>query len=209
MCLCFSPSSVEKLVEGEGGGLYPGGHPPGYPVPCSGSPGAGGTWSSSVPAQPAPHPAYISGQQQPGAGGPGQPSPVPGAGAGGGQGGGGQGGAAPLPSPLYPWMRSQFGNGNYDHDTIYTNCLLSSKVIINFDDEYCFREEERTSDLHQIPNTRTRERVSLQPLSHSQAEDRDSSRPVSYRETDQDLVPEQKNEMEEGEQIKVGWSRPG
>ena len=159
MCLCFSPSSVEKLVEGEGGGLYPGGHPPGYPVPCSGSPGAGGTWSSSVPAQPAPHPAYISGQQQPGAGGPGQPSPVPGAGAGGGQGGGGQGGAAPLPSPLYPWMRSQFGNGNYDHDTIYTNApaafkddyVLEGFYLINTDDELFQRGRE---DVRPTPDTK-------------------------------------------------------
>ena len=56
---CFSP--VEKLVEGEGGGLYPGQgpHPP-Y-VPCSGSPGGGGAgaWPASVPGQvPGGHPGY-------------------------------------------------------------------------------------------------------------------------------------------------------
>ena len=55
----FSP--VEKLVEGEGGSLYPGQgpHPP-Y-VPCSGSPGGGGAgaWPTSVPGQvPGGHPGY-------------------------------------------------------------------------------------------------------------------------------------------------------
>ena len=48
-------------MEGEGGGLYPGGgaHPP-Y-VPCSGSPGGGGAgaWPASVPGQvPGGHPGY-------------------------------------------------------------------------------------------------------------------------------------------------------
>ena len=111
--LNFSP--VEKLVEGDSA-LYP--HPP-Y-VPCSGSPApGGGTWSSSVPAPGHPgHPAYMG----PGPGAGGQPSPAAGGqhnntSQGQGPGSGGQSGA-PLPSPLYPWMRSQFGNGNINSITL-------------------------------------------------------------------------------------------
>ena len=121
---CFSP--VEKLVEGEGGAaLYPG-HAP-Y-VPCSGSPGGGGVAGGGPPyghpggghqAPPPPHPAY--GQPSPAAGGQHSAQPAqPGQGGG----GGGGGGAAPLPSPLYPWMRSQFGNGTVTLFSYYITTLL-------------------------------------------------------------------------------------
>ena len=113
-------------MEGEGGAaLYPG-HAP-Y-VPCSGSPGGGGVAGGGPPyghpggghqAPPPPHPAY--GQPSPAAGGQHSAQPAqPGQGGG----GGGGGGAAPLPSPLYPWMRSQFGNGTVTLFSYYITTLL-------------------------------------------------------------------------------------
>jgi len=84
-------------VLGEDGAVYPA-----YAA-CSQSPG--GTWTNTVGGGPTPG-AYMGHQ-----------SPVPGTGAtvvgaGTPQSSQQQGGATPqaaLPSPLYPWMRSQFG----------------------------------------------------------------------------------------------------
>ena len=74
---------------------------------------------------------------------------------------------------------------------------------------FLYRAEERAADIHAIPNTRARERISLQPLSHPTKTDRDCPRAVPHREADQDLVPEQDDEVEEGEQIQVRRPRPG
>ena len=74
---------------------------PGYPAfaPCSQSPG--GTWNNNVAGAYIPHPS---------------PSAVPG-GQGTPQGTPQQGTPqAPLPSPLYPWMRSQFGRFTWNRN---------------------------------------------------------------------------------------------
>ena len=92
----YSPGEGKLGDESQGPHAYP------PYAPCSQSPG--GTWTNNVAAQ---HPGYMSG-----AGG--QPSPVPGVPQTGSQ---TQAQAAnpqaPLPSPLYPWMRSQFGNQDF------------------------------------------------------------------------------------------------
>ena len=95
---------------GGGGGLYPP-----YTVPCSQSPG--GSWSGGSVPPGAPHYMPGGGQPSPGPGQlpgqlPGQPPPPLQQQQQSQQSGGAGGGQAPLPSPLYPWMRSQFGNGN-------------------------------------------------------------------------------------------------
>lgn len=71
-------------------------HPGQYPAyPCTQPPGA---WNNNVPSQHLANTYSLAGH--------GQPSPIP---------PGGQGGqSAPVPSPLYPWMRSQFGE-NFVH----------------------------------------------------------------------------------------------
>merc|ERR1719193_2917899 len=79
------PSPQEPKMEA--GTVPPGPHPsqyPGYVPGCSQGPG----WNNNLPGQHST--TYMAGH--------GQPSPVPP--------GGPQG--APVPSPLYPWMRSQF-----------------------------------------------------------------------------------------------------
>ena len=50
----------------------------------------------------------------------------------------------------------------------------------------------------QIPNIGVREGVPLQPLSHQKTSYRDCPCAVLDRETDQDLVPEQEDEAQEG-----------
>jgi len=54
-----------------------------------------------------------------------------------------------------------------------------------------------SSDLHQVSDSGARERISLQPLSHTQATHRDRPRPLSHRAPDQNMVPEPSNEAEE------------
>lgn len=54
------------------------------------------------------------------------------------------------------------------------------------------------TDIHEVPNTRTRKRIPLQPLSDTPAQDRDSTRALPHRETDQNLVPESTHEVKEG-----------
>lgn len=53
------------------------------------------------------------------------------------------------------------------------------------------------TDLHKVPNTRTRKGIPLQPLSDTPTQDRDSTRALSYRETDQNMVPESTHEVKE------------
>ena len=68
-----------------------GGHPGQYPGYSS----CGAGWNNNLPPQHVQNSYSLAGH--------GQPSPLP---PGGPQGGPG---SAPVPSPLYPWMRSQFG----------------------------------------------------------------------------------------------------
>ena len=77
-------------MEAGGGGSHPAQYP-GYST-------CGQTWNNNLPpgGLPAGHV-----QNSYSLAGHGQPSPLPP--------GGPQGGSAPVPSPLYPWMRSQFG----------------------------------------------------------------------------------------------------
>jgi len=83
-----SPGEAKLGEDSQGPHVYP------PYAPCSQSPG--GTWTNNVGGQ---HPGYM----------PGQPSPVPGVTQAGAPGPQPQAAVqAPLPSPLYPWMRSQF-----------------------------------------------------------------------------------------------------
>lgn len=67
-----------------------------------------------------------------------------------------------------------------------------------------FRRSERVSassrpaNVYQIPDAGTGKRVSLQPLPDTETTDRNRARPVPDRTPDQDLVPEQADEAEEG-----------
>ena len=63
------------------------------------------------------------------------------------------------------------------------------------------RTQEAADGLHQAPNPRVRKGVPLQSVSYEEEEDRDRPLVVSIGEADQDLVPEQTNEVEEGQQI--------
>jgi len=62
------------------------------------------------------------------------------------------------------------------------------------------RTEENSSDVHSLPDSRTREGVPLQPLPDATTSHRDSAPAAPHRATDQDLVPEPAHEVEEGEQ---------
>lgn len=63
------------------------------------------------------------------------------------------------------------------------------------------REKERPTNVHPLSNAGAGKGVSLQQISHEAATYRDSARPLSYGETDKNLVSEQADEMEEGEQV--------
>jgi hypothetical protein len=107
----FSPGESNKVL-GEDGAVYPA-----YAA-CSQSPG--GTWTNSGPA-----PGAYMGHQSPV---PGAGAPVAGAGGTPQSGQQQQQGATPqaaLPSPLYPWMRSQFGEG--ENSII---CMFNRKKIL-------------------------------------------------------------------------------
>lgn len=78
--------------------------------------------------------------------------------------------------------------------------------IIN--DHSIFREEERPTNVHEIPDAGTREGISFQSVPDAAKTHRDRTRSLSNREADQDLVPEPSHEMEEGEQDqRRGWFR--
>ena len=82
----------------------------------------------------------------------------------------------------------------------WTNCSFS----------WYFRTKTGTSDVHPVSDPRTWKGVSLQPLLDPTAENRDCSRFVLNRTPNQNLVPEPKNEVEEGEQVQAGRGRgPG
>lgn len=54
------------------------------------------------------------------------------------------------------------------------------------------------ADVHPIPDARAGERVPLQPLLDEETQDRDCACALSDGEADQDLVPEQEDEAQEG-----------
>jgi len=64
-------------------------------------------------------------------------------------------------------------------------------------------------DLLTLPDTGARERVPVQPLPHPQTSNRDRPLAPSHRATDQDLVPEQAHEGQEGETADHGTERNG
>ena len=78
------------------------------------------SWNNNIPPGAGPGPGGGPGHVQNSyALGHGQPSPLPP-----GPGGpGGPGGQAPVPSPLYPWMRSQFGK-------LVMSCQVSSVMCV-------------------------------------------------------------------------------
>ena len=101
-----------------------GGAPPPHPVQYPGYPGCAQTpgglgWNNNTPNQHLANSYSLAGH--------GQPSPVaPGAG---GPQAGGQ--AAPVPSPLYPWMRSQFGECFEGWLSFWTILLKIIIIIFN------------------------------------------------------------------------------
>lgn len=56
----------------------------------------------------------------------------------------------------------------------------------------------RQANIHEVPDPRTRERVSFQPLPDASAQDRDCACALPHRKTDQNLVPEPTHEAKEG-----------
>ena len=70
-----------------------------------------------------------------------------------------------------------------------------------------FREKTRQTDVHTLPDPRAGEGVPLQQVPHKAEEDRDCPRPVPDGEADQDLVPEQEDEVEKGKQGQAGGRR--
>lgn len=68
---------------------------------------------------------------------------------------------------------------------------------------YCecqWRDETTTDLIHPLPDAGAGEGVPLQPLPDPPPQDRDRARPVPHGAADQDLVPEQAHEVEEGQQ---------
>ena len=66
------------------------------------------------------------------------------------------------------------------------------------------RTKTWTSDLYSIPDPGAGEGVPLQSIPDPTTENRDRPRPLPDGTADQDLVPEPADEVEEGEQVKVG-----
>jgi len=67
----------------------------------------------------------------------------------------------------------------------------------------------RSTDVHQIPDVGAGKGIPFQSLPDPETEDRDRTRPVPDRETDQDLVPEQADETQEGAAGREGDQRTG
>ena len=77
-------------------------------------------------------------------------------------------------------------------------------LFINFLLLFFSRTKTWTSDLYSIPDPGAGEGVPLQSIPDPTTENRDCSRTLSDGTADQDLVPEPADEVEEGEQVKVG-----
>lgn len=77
-------------------------------------------------------------------------------------------------------------------------CMFSSNMSPHFASS-C-RAEARPTDLQPLPDTGAGERVPIQPLPDPQAANRGIARPGTDRETGQNLVSEQEDEMEKGKQ---------
>ena len=86
---------------------------------------------------------------------------------------------------------------------------LDSFQYISYRRSQRLPEEAGAADLHQVPDPRAGEGVPLQPLSHAAPQDRDRPRVVPHRASDQDLVPEQEDEAQEGAEGGQGDQRAG
>ena len=84
--------------------------------------------------------------------------------------------------------------------TLHVACIKTLCSSVWDNSWWIFRKEERKADLHEVPDPRAGEGVSLQSVPDEETEDRDRPRPVPHRKADKDLVPKQTHEMEEGEQ---------
>ena len=86
---------------------------------------------------------------------------------------------------------------------------LDSFQYISYRRSQRLPEEAGAADLHQVPDPRAGEGVPLQPLSHAAPQDRDRPRAVPHGAPDQDLVPEQEDEAQEGAEGGQGDQRAG
>lgn len=82
------------------------------------------------------------------------------------------------------------------------NEVISYDSLCVYESSICFRGKrsstKRATDVYQIPDAGAGEGVSHESLPDQEKEDRDGARPVSHRKADQNLVPEQEDETEEG-----------
>jgi len=69
--------------------------------------------------------------------------------------------------------------------------------------------QTRPTDLHALPNSGAGEGIPHEPLSHQAEANRDGTRALPDRTTNQDLVPESANEVEEGDSGDQGAKRAG
>lgn len=56
----------------------------------------------------------------------------------------------------------------------------------------------REANIHEVPDTGTREGVPFQPLPDASTQDRDRPRTLPYRKTDKNMVPKPTHETKEG-----------
>lgn len=61
------------------------------------------------------------------------------------------------------------------------------------------RWEKGPNSVHPLPDARTGERISLQQIPNPEEENRDSPHFVPHGTTNKNMVPESKDEMEEGQ----------
>jgi hypothetical protein len=103
-----------------------------------------------------------------------------------------------------------FSNSNSDlgkrkHVFFSTNCIC----LFPISRSERLSPPSRSPDLHPLPDARVGKRVSLQPLLDETSQDRNSTRTMSHRETDQNLVPKQEDEAKEGTESRQGDQRAG
>lgn len=83
---------------------------------------------------------------------------------------------------------------------IYLSIYNYVSFGLSFRKQYGIRVQKESNRLHKTSDIRIRERISLQPLPNAEKTNRNRSHTVSLGTTNQNLVPEQKNEMEKGTQ---------
>lgn len=72
------------------------------------------------------------------------------------------------------------------------SCFLSIRVVRT-------GREKSQDRIHTVPDAGAGEGVPLQPVPHTAATDRDRARTLPHGAPDKDLVPEQEDEVEEGQ----------